>query len=467
MDKAENFKGKVHFGVITIRSDEYQALLEQLPKTSIVDGNNERRYRVAQLGCSDGSEVTVAVTRCLEQGNIEAQKAAVDLVQDLAPQWILVVGIAGGVPDSTFSLGDVVVSSRVYDLSLESAKPGGEREYSIKGEALHPYARRIVQDIPGMLGVELKNWHLQVGMDRPELDLAKLDGRLWGDGEWRKSLEESLIRHFSEARFPLVLPGAIASSDRLIKDPEITADWKKVARHFVAIEMELAGVCRALWDLPALGIRGISDIVGLKRDEVWTTYACKTAAAFAVSLIQFGSMPLKRSESYSSIALENEELYIQQSHDTFQPHQLPDNVFGAIAAELSEWILIHNDSQTLLNVLNIPFDYLTSYRFEPDHTKLDEAGFKWQKLCVPKLRDISNRWQLQFANTPLLDDLREQTSRSKEITEQLMQIETEGAEFNYLYLRFEELRGVLWELLIASDKRMQILMKKLKSEIEV
>jgi nucleoside phosphorylase len=297
MDRVEDLKGKVHFGIITVRPDEYSEVLAQLSDKLIIDGS-ERRYRVASLSCSDGSEVVVAVTRCIEQGNIEAQKTASGLVQDLDPQWVLVVGIAGGVPDSDFSLGDVVISSRVYDLTLEAAKPEGEREYSIKGGTLHQLARRVVQDIPGMLVSEVADWHSRVEMERPMLALEELDKCLKGGDKWKNKVKKSLIKHFSESRSPIALPGAIASSDRLVKDPEITADWKRVARHFLAIDMELAGVCRALEKLPVLGIRGISDIVGLERDEIWTTYACKTAAAFAISLISSGLMPLKQSVFY-------------------------------------------------------------------------------------------------------------------------------------------------------------------------
>jgi hypothetical protein len=33
-------------------------------------------------------------------------------------------------------------------------------------------------------------------------------------------------------------------------------------------------------------IRGLSDIVGFDRDDAWTTYACHTAGAFCVALLE-------------------------------------------------------------------------------------------------------------------------------------------------------------------------------------
>jgi nucleoside phosphorylase len=54
--------------------------------------------------------------------------------------------------------------------------------------------------------------------------------------------------------------------------------------------MELGGVYvagqRINRQYPVLAIRGISDIVGFKRDDEWTKYACKTAAAFAIALVR-------------------------------------------------------------------------------------------------------------------------------------------------------------------------------------
>jgi nucleoside phosphorylase len=57
--------------------------------------------------------------------------------------------------------------------------------------------------------------------------------------------------------------------------------------------MESAGVYRAAHHLPILAIRGISDIVGLRRDEAWTKYACETAAAFALSLANSPLLPIQ------------------------------------------------------------------------------------------------------------------------------------------------------------------------------
>ncbi len=56
--------------------------------------------------------------------------------------------------------------------------------------------------------------------------------------------------------------------------------------------METAGVYEAAQTIkhqyPVIAIRGISDIVGLQRDQAWTEYACETAAAFTHAFIMTG-----------------------------------------------------------------------------------------------------------------------------------------------------------------------------------
>jgi nucleoside phosphorylase len=64
--------------------------------------------------------------------------------------------------------------------------------------------------------------------------------------------------------------------------------WRQV----VAVEMESAGIYKATHGrVPFLAIRGISDVVGFKRDPDWTAYACETAAAFAQAFLR--TQPIK------------------------------------------------------------------------------------------------------------------------------------------------------------------------------
>ncbi|MFC4939565.1 MULTISPECIES: hypothetical protein [Bradyrhizobium] len=85
----------------------------------------------------DGDEIGVAITKSPEQGQIAAQATANNMIMELAPRWILLVGIAGGIPDAEYSLGDVVLSSRVYDFSVTAAFEGGASAYQQQGGPPH------------------------------------------------------------------------------------------------------------------------------------------------------------------------------------------------------------------------------------------------------------------------------------------------------------------------------------------
>lgn len=282
------YRNRIDFGILTIREDENTAVLRRFDSLAIE--KQRHRYRIRSLALPGGDAYTLAVLRCLEQGNANAQAAAHDLLEDLAPRFVLVVGIAGCVPSHELTLGDVVISSRIADFSVEAVIRGAEREYALSGGPLHPSAATLAADVGAMIADgELKNWNTPdaIGRERPPVDLA--EDRFYGDDEWRKDVRKKLGRHFDErtSRAPLAVTGAIASSDRLIKDDETLAVWLKIQRQVVAVEMESAGIYKATQraHVPFLAIRGISDVIGFKRDPDWTSYACETAASFAQAFL--------------------------------------------------------------------------------------------------------------------------------------------------------------------------------------
>ena len=108
---------QVDFALITIRPDEFAAVLKRFP-TKVQKGKSGRTYGIAQVPTKIGKTCSVAVVRCSEQGNDAAQQVANDVINDLDPQMLLVVGIAGGVPSDDFTLGDVIISTRIDNLNV-------------------------------------------------------------------------------------------------------------------------------------------------------------------------------------------------------------------------------------------------------------------------------------------------------------------------------------------------------------
>ncbi|QRK07787.1 hypothetical protein JQX13_48735 [Archangium violaceum] len=291
MTSASTFKGTVDVGIITIKEEEMRAVLDRFPnETQVVCG--QRDYNVIDFKTDADSSCRIAVLRCTEQGNGEAQEATRDLLEDLSPRWILVVGIAGGAPSEDFTLGDVIVSDRIHDLSLEAASAKGDREFSISGGPLNRAALRIISNLP-VIEKKIEGWNLPSAIRQtpPVINPNKLS--LYGDKDWKAKVRNAVAPLSGKSpRIPQVKAGAIASSDRLVKDTELVRVWRKVARNIHAIEMESAGVYRAARErVPMFAIRGVSDIVGLKRSPEWTNYACQTAAAFMHALLRAGCIP--------------------------------------------------------------------------------------------------------------------------------------------------------------------------------
>jgi nucleoside phosphorylase len=288
----DDIKGCVDFGIITIREDEFEAVLNRFPKVDVVVAR--RRYRIRQLALSDGTAYKIAVVRCAEQGTTDALNTARDLLEDLAPAFLLVIGIAGGVPAYEFTLGDVIVSTRIVDFSVEAVLKDHSHEYALGGGPLHPEAAKLAADVRAMVrDGDLAGWNerASIGIDPPPV---VMDGQFYGDDEWKKEVRDKLEHHFrgEAARPPLVVTGAVASSDRLIKEAETLQVWLKIARQIQAVEMESAGIYKAAHGrVPFLAIRGISDVVGFKRDRAWTEYACHTAAAFTRAFLLSRPIP--------------------------------------------------------------------------------------------------------------------------------------------------------------------------------
>ena|ERR1043166_842298 len=289
-----DFRGKVDFVIITIKPEEFEAVLERFPGDYQISGR--RYYSIGKINAANNKAYQVAVTRCTFQGEGEAQDVARDAISDLQPRWILVVGIAGGVPSTDFTLGDVVLSTKIYDMTVKAVNEGSVSEYAIAGGPGKKSVTNLVAFLHA-LKKSLSGWNeLQsIGRSMPPVSLTGSGLKTYGSPEWQAKVTASLQHHFGSSaagRKPIFISGPILSSDTLVKDTQTLLQWLQVTRDALAIEMEAAGIYRAARsvepEIPFLAIRGISDLVGLKRHQDWTSYACHSASAFALAFVKGG-----------------------------------------------------------------------------------------------------------------------------------------------------------------------------------
>jgi nucleoside phosphorylase len=289
---------KADIAIITIRDDEFGAVFGRLKEYLLAPLNgpsSERTYAIFSVPIKANKACAVALARCSEQGNDVSQQVASDMIRDMDPQLLLVVGIAGGVPNNEFTLGDVIISSRIHNFNV-SAFNQGDITFDSKG-GIHPFVSNITASLP-MYENLLASWNERdsIGGTRPSVDLFWAQSNVYGDTKWRKDVLKSLNSHFgesvSQARLPLFKTGSIASSNSLMKDTKIPTRWLESARGILAVEMESAGVLQAAQQInkqyPVMAIRGMSDIIGLKRDERWTAYACQSVGAFTCAFVKAG-----------------------------------------------------------------------------------------------------------------------------------------------------------------------------------
>ena len=211
---------------------------------------------------------------------------------------------------------------------------------------MHPDVQDLLASLPAR---RLGEWNSvkEVGLERPAqvVPIDPKDDHYYGDKDWRQQTAEKLQRRFnpdSKNVLPRAITRPTASSGVLMKNVELMQQWTLNARSIANVEMELAGVYEAVQRFPNLRllcIRGISDIVGFKRAEAWTKYACLTSAAFAYGLIQSGALAIvfkpKRKPVRMSRKDSNDNVEIKSDSD-------PEKGGVATATGTSEMELIWN-----------------------------------------------------------------------------------------------------------------------------
>lgn len=295
----DDVRGRVDYGIITIRGDEFTAVLDRLPGRSTVTGERPF-YEYARVPVDGGrGERGVAVVRCPSQGQGAAQSTAGRMIRQLRPRVLLLVGIAGGVPSDEFSLGDVLLASYLHDFSVTAALQDRAPQLNVAGSPLHKMVETLLNHLPALMH-RMPDWNAPNSLryTAPAVaipaDLGSDD--LYGPDDWKKSVIRSLRQHFDPERprrAPRAHVGPVASSNQLVKDADLAAQLKEAVRSVTHVEMEFAGVLQAARDaeggeVPVLAVRGLSDIVGYRRDPGWTEYACHSAAALGLAMIRSG-----------------------------------------------------------------------------------------------------------------------------------------------------------------------------------
>src|SRR5262249_26894187 len=146
----------------------------------------------------------VVICRCPEQGTAKAQTVTRHLLDDLAPRWILVVGICGAFPDSDFTLGDVVIATRVQDFCVTGAIENQLPQLDVRGGPLHPDAEKLIGYLPAHQP-EIAAWALPAALkkERPTEQVPEkftAGANFYGPPKWQEKVHQCLDLHFNKQK---------------------------------------------------------------------------------------------------------------------------------------------------------------------------------------------------------------------------------------------------------------------------
>ena len=274
-------EGQMDIAIVTILPEEYQAVLDKLDqKHRPRPQKNKPDLYAWMLGEIKSPSYTtpfkVVVGMTAKPGNVSGAKIIEKAISRWKPRYILLVGIAGGLPREKLEKGDVVISQVIWGY-----------EYGKVKKRFHPRT----------------DWTYPVddALLRNALALAVREP------DWAASF---LQQHDQLSQSPKVVVGPIASGDKVVDDAssdffkQVLKQWPKLQ----AIEMEGAGAASAINEATSEGhtvgflmIRGISDMPltnshhqkgndkaksqTIERDA-WKCLAAESAAAFTVHFIR-------------------------------------------------------------------------------------------------------------------------------------------------------------------------------------
>jgi nucleoside phosphorylase len=252
--------GKARIGILTVIIEEFEELRAILGTTVNVPGSP---YYVARIEAS--SRFDVVLMKLSGRGNIVSATGTRDLLEDFKPDYVLLVGIAGGIKgrDDTY-LADVVVADFVEGYEMQKLSAGQSKR------------RKEPHDHPGH--------RLRNSIAQP----------IAISGTWLTRVQRNRCPE-TDSNPPKVIFGNLIFGEKILGDDE-DAYQQKILQDFDnadAVDMESGGVARSIYEARVtkhynpqyLVIRGISDYVDAPSNNEmrrrWKRYAAHVAAVFA------------------------------------------------------------------------------------------------------------------------------------------------------------------------------------------
>jgi len=290
-------------GIITALPMETKAVslfLQNQFEIEIVGPGAGRRFRIGAFPATGQGKHRVVLYEAGKGNNSAARRAGRLLGYFPTIHYILMVGIAGAVPNvevpsDHVRLGDIVISNQSgviqFDFGAQSRDFGKNK--SAKWEPrfyprppnayLLESATRLINDFQDQHPWEnfLLEGERQSGWKRPSSEMDILID--WKTGNRLEHPSDPARR----TGVPRPFLGPIASSNTLLRDPRLR-DNLRDQYGIKAVEMEASGIADTTWEheVGYIVVRGTCDYCDENKGDDWQRNAALNAAAFARALLE-------------------------------------------------------------------------------------------------------------------------------------------------------------------------------------
>ncbi len=240
--------------IITALQKEVDAVLSHFDSAVEVKRKGRTFYRCHLSSNNIGRHAKVIIFSQDQMGNVESAMAATQAIDVWNPQYLLLVGIAGGIRDSDRNLGDIVVSEQIVNYEIGKLKSSGleNRWDVIKGS---PVLLNLARNMRN------RSWAANNHVERPD------------------NVPSTPNVHFA----------VVGSGEKVIVDENfsnlISGKWSRMA----AVEMESYGVAYAAYKAETaphfLMIKSICDWADDSKNDIWQAYCADIAASYVRSLV--------------------------------------------------------------------------------------------------------------------------------------------------------------------------------------
>lgn len=284
-------------GIVTALEKEFaavKALLDNKEDRTISGRGAGRRYCLGEVPSVD-SHKHLVVLALADMGNNAATTRATLLLQHFPTiDYIIMVGIAGGVPhpdkpDEHVRLGDVVVSNQKGVIQYDFFTENAENKITYRHSPRPPSAT-LLEGVRLLRAAELKGqrpWDIFIKQAGNELNIARPPEET--DTLVSSTDPKARLSHppDSDRNKPEIFHGPIAAANILLKNP-VRRDELRDQFGVKAIEMESSGIADATWnsEIGYLVIRGICDYCDSRKNDDWQGYASVAAAAYTRALLE-------------------------------------------------------------------------------------------------------------------------------------------------------------------------------------